>query len=643
MEVFCRGCLIQYNDPSELIQYSEKNRRLFIYCTGIQVKLNDSFTFQLCKECYLNMQVSCKFKKLCHNSDKRIKKYLSLKDVGENIDLPTYLKTDDDSITFRLPLLGNSTPSNNNVKDEDNESTCTSIQNFINDIMASEELPATEARIIREVIEEEADVLDDSLDSHWLQDDISIDNSCKLDFSFSPFVTPQYTNEDSLKKFEDEITNKRSDDVATFKIPADISLKVEPKLKEYDTTETKCTIDQNLENALLNENNTNVFLEDLLVTPPLQSNISGPPTPVINNILFGEQLESDGENSLMNKIGMCIEEFKPVQSDSDVLEDILAETVKDFNIDQDIEDNDIEMKTEILKERNSYKNKENRKDICNSDVKTKQIETKCSSPDITNFYCKMCNKQFKNLAALKVHCGRKHKLRISNNNSDNSKLGKPRICDYCGKVYRRLPLFVQHIKSHAGTGTSRSYVCQICSLKFTSEAKLNMHQNTHKKKPSAKNHKKFVCTICGAGSSSATNLKTHLRRHSKNYTLHCEECGMGFYRKTDLTTHYRHHTGEKPYACEHCNRKFARRDVLNRHMKCHTDEKPFECPYCDIRYSKKHYLITHIEKCKACRMTLPPEETDNENNVSVYYATVVGTDVVLDETEEKELALSEST
>ncbi|KPI90881.1 Zinc finger protein 316 [Papilio xuthus] len=589
------------------------------------------------------MQVSCKFKKLCHKSDKRIKNYLSSKDSGENIDLPTYLKTDDDSITFRLPLLGNSTPGNNNIKDEDNDSTCTSIQNFINDIMASEEIPATEARIIREVIEEEADVLDDSLDSHWLQDDVSIDNSCKLDFSFSPFVTPLYANEDSPKKFEEEIAKKVTEDVATFKIPADISIKIEPNLEECNAMETKCTIDQNLEKALLNENNENVFLEDLLVTPPLPSNTSGPPTPMLNNILFGEKFESDSENSLMNKIGKCIEDFQPVQSDS-VLEDILAETVKEFNINQDL-DSDIEMKTDILKEKNTYKNKGNRKEICKSNVKTKQIVSKCSPDEnkynITNFYCKMCNKQFKNLAALKVHCGRKHKLRLSNNNPEHHKLGKPRICDYCGKVYRRLPQFIKHIKSHSKTTILRPYVCQICSLKFTSEAKLNMHQNTHKTKPADKNHKKYVCTICGAGSSSATNLKTHLRRHSKNYTLHCEECGMGFYRKTDLTTHYRHHTGEKPYPCEHCNRKFARRDVLNRHMKCHTDEKPFMCPYCDTRYSKKHSLITHLEKSKTCRNTLPPEETDNENNVSVYYAPVVGTDVILDETEEKVVATSE--
>lgn len=50
------------------------------------------------------------------------------------------------------------------------------------DILQGEEVPDAEARIIREVIEEEADVLDDSLDSQWLQDDVSIDTDFRLDF-----------------------------------------------------------------------------------------------------------------------------------------------------------------------------------------------------------------------------------------------------------------------------------------------------------------------------------------------------------------------------------------------------------------------------------------------------------------------------
>lgn len=52
------------------------------------------------------------------------------------------------------------------------------------DILQDEEMPDTEAQIIKEVIEEEADILDDSLDSHWLQDDMSIDTDFRLDFRY---------------------------------------------------------------------------------------------------------------------------------------------------------------------------------------------------------------------------------------------------------------------------------------------------------------------------------------------------------------------------------------------------------------------------------------------------------------------------
>lgn len=37
LDGFCRGCLKKYYDPAELLHYTEKNRRLFVYSTGIQV------------------------------------------------------------------------------------------------------------------------------------------------------------------------------------------------------------------------------------------------------------------------------------------------------------------------------------------------------------------------------------------------------------------------------------------------------------------------------------------------------------------------------------------------------------------------------------------------------------------------------
>lgn len=37
LDGFCRGCLKKYDDPEDLLHYTEKNRRLFVYSTGIQV------------------------------------------------------------------------------------------------------------------------------------------------------------------------------------------------------------------------------------------------------------------------------------------------------------------------------------------------------------------------------------------------------------------------------------------------------------------------------------------------------------------------------------------------------------------------------------------------------------------------------
>lgn len=53
----------------------------------------------------------------------------------------------------------------------------------IHETLQDEDILPTEASIIREVIQEEADISDDSLDSRWLQDDeVSYDNEFGMDF-----------------------------------------------------------------------------------------------------------------------------------------------------------------------------------------------------------------------------------------------------------------------------------------------------------------------------------------------------------------------------------------------------------------------------------------------------------------------------
>ncbi|XP_072936996.1 uncharacterized protein [Epargyreus clarus] len=323
-EGFCRGCLKNFEDPTDLLQYTEESRRLFVYATGLQVKRNEAFPFQLCKECYYSMKTSCKFKKMCRTSDKKIKSYISLRDVdddSDDLDFSTFLRRNDEAVMFRLPMLsGSSTPADQKAKDDDNESTCTSIQNFMTDILKPEEIPDTEARIIREVIEEEADVLEDSLDSHWLQDDKSNDNDFQLDLSLSRFSTPYSTNNDRMYSsdnrevtstditsgedydniFIDSALKKISDPVEDTEELVEETTVLQNVLdvcSKEEANKVRCVIDKNLEKALKDENNKEFSLEVLLASPVLP-NTSGASTPTIKRILFGDkELESKKSKS----------------------------------------------------------------------------------------------------------------------------------------------------------------------------------------------------------------------------------------------------------------------------------------------------------------------------------------------------------
>lgn len=53
------------------------------------------------------------------------------------------------------------------------------MHNFLKDFL-QDDIPDNEAHIINEVIREEADISDDSLDSHWLQDDASVISNLRL-------------------------------------------------------------------------------------------------------------------------------------------------------------------------------------------------------------------------------------------------------------------------------------------------------------------------------------------------------------------------------------------------------------------------------------------------------------------------------
>ncbi|CAH2090236.1 unnamed protein product [Euphydryas editha] len=491
MESFCRGCLSKY-DPVELIQYNEKNRRLFLYSTGLQVKRNDPFTFQLCKDCFMNMKVACNFKKNCRNSDKKLKSYLECKESGDNIEFCTFLKSNEDLFKFRLPInIGNSTPANNN-RDDDNESTCTSIQNFMTDILEAEEIPDSEARIIRQVIEEEADILEDSLDSHWLQDDVSVCSDFRLDFSFSPFSTPHSVNNENeriLNKIANNCQDKKAnknieelniENIVENNVDQDFICKTffnlnENQLKnevgaKLESEDNKCVIDVNLENALKNDSAQKVLLDELLSTPPMIPNISAPPTPLITNILFGETIDPDIDKTQKNNITENPMKRNNIQEDIDVIDEFLnVDNMKENN--EDIEFNNSLMDIEEVENIGKYFNKPLNKSTKDIKRSASPIEDKYC---VTNFYCKMCNRQFKNLVALKVHCTKHHKLKIEK--PITKRIRKQYICDYCGQMFASSRCIAKHLEKHQ---QMKIYECKKCTMTFSTESRMKLHESIH--------------------------------------------------------------------------------------------------------------------------------------------------------------------
>ncbi|XP_030023722.2 myoneurin isoform X1 [Manduca sexta] len=637
MEGFCRGCLIKYDNPTALLQYTEKNRRLFVYSTGLQVKRNDAFVFQLCKDCYLSMKLACKFKKLCRSSDKKFKNYLGLQDAGENLDFCTFLKNNDDALTIRFPqIIGNSTPGNQISRDEDNESTCTSIRNFMTDIMQGEEMPDTEARIIREVIEEEADVLDDSLDSHWLQEDASIDTDFRLDFSFSPFSTPRSTHGFTPKK----ITENKNGEIHYFS-----TKKLMGKVDNSDKPEKP----QNKENESI-ENKLNILNEDAqdsdkIVKDFFAGDKSLDPIDLDGNLVdIDQNITVDEELYLgtrpQNYYIPTDVEPAPVQLEVDDKKVATEDTSKvqmQCTIDRNLE--------------NALKDGDGKEfslaDLLVSPPVVFPEVSAPSTPTITNilFGKKLDIDGGEDTTEIKIgQCIEKYEAIAGDMdmieeffNQNDKELEMEKQNDNETKPETELK-----VKSDQWSVEDKfdieNCICKVCSKNFSSSKALRIHSaKIHKLKISnpdkyAYKHKLRTCDTCGKGFRDDARYYRHKMNHKDdNKTYKCERCLLTFGSQVKLDTHMTSHTGQilkkqhtgKQYVCNicgavsnhynnyrihklrhtknytstcsECGKGFFRSSDLVSHMRRHTGERPFKCEHCQRAFSRRDALIKHVK------------------------------------------------
>lgn len=144
---------------------------------------------------------------------------------------------------------------------------------------------------------------------------------------------------------------------------------------------------------------------------------------------------------------------------------------------------------------------------------------------------------------------------------------------------------------------SETYLCEICSRKFTSLARIKQHMHAghvKKRKQTRRSLSPTTCTICG---KIIRDMKTHLRVfHSDERPFKCSYCNAAFKQKVHRDTHIRgQHTGEKPYLCNQCGRSYYAQSVLRLHInRYHFHLKPHKCDQCGNAYRQLYELRDHI-------------------------------------------------
>ena len=131
--------------------------------------------------------------------------------------------------------------------------------------------------------------------------------------------------------------------------------------------------------------------------------------------------------------------------------------------------------------------------------------------DRKKYWCDICEKDVCNI--------KEHNLRIHDTQNSLN------YCQVCPKKYKMKQDLKIHIRRvHDKKIESMTYVCSICSTKFSSSISMKSHKLTQ--------HvglKLFCCDDCGREFSSSKGLKSHkMLSHTEGASFPCTECKKFF-------------------------------------------------------------------------------------------------------------------
>ena len=181
------------------------------------------------------------------------------------------------------------------------------------------------------------------------------------------------------------------------------------------------------------------------------------------------------------------------------------------------------------------------------------------------FNCDNCDYSFSEKGSLKKHLESVHEKK------------KPFKCDTCDTIFTRQTSLKRHIL--------KNHITEKKLENIHAKTDINMIRKTH------------VCEICDKVFRRKNHYQKHKAVHEGKKPFQCEICSKRFPTKFKLNLHIASvHEGKKSFTCTECGKNFSRKDKLKDHKtKVHEGKKPFKCQVCDIGFAKKKSLNRHLE------------------------------------------------
>jgi DNA/RNA endonuclease G (NUC1) len=168
-------------------------------------------------------------------------------------------------------------------------------------------------------------------------------------------------------------------------------------------------------------------------------------------------------------------------------------------------------------------------------------------------------------------------------------------CPACAEKFKSKLALNYHTSMKHTDPETWTFLCDVCSKFFPTEAILNIHEY--------RTHKKFTCQTCSQTIDGRSNYKNHLEKAhpDPNVSIPCNKCTESFQNTQALNNHT--NKVHRTFACQTCSEDFDCYHKYKYHKDMqHTDKKTWTtpCDNCNQKFPSKQAVKIHKRNCHKC-------------------------------------------